>query len=170
MKRSKRLKELYDYQILDTPQEKELDDFAQLAALTCNTPFALISFIDKDRHWYKAKVGLAVREYHKRHPFTEFILKGNYTFIEVKNIDLDPRFEEELVVGEHSIKYYAGVTLKSLNGEVLGTLCVLHNKPYCLNDNQKNSLKIIASKVMKYLNDLKPYLNKKVRFLIMPPN
>lgn len=153
MRQSKRLKELYTYQILDTPQEKELDDFAELAALSCNTPFALISFIDRDRHWYKAKVGLEINQYKIRHPFVEHILKGNYDFIEVKSLTEDKHFNKPLALGKQNIEYYAGVTLKSPNGYVLGTLSVLHEHSYCLNKDQKKSLKIIGDKVMKFLND-----------------
>ena len=52
-----RLDALTEYRILDTPSEKVFDDIAQLAAITCEAPIALISFIDCHRQWFKSAHG-----------------------------------------------------------------------------------------------------------------
>ena len=57
-----RLSELYRYSILDTPPESAFDDLAKLAAFICSTPISLVSLVDTDRMWFKAKVGLSVDE------------------------------------------------------------------------------------------------------------
>lgn len=54
-----RLEALHEYEIIDTEPEQAFDDLASLAALLCNTPIALISLIDANRQWFKAKVGLS---------------------------------------------------------------------------------------------------------------
>ena len=57
-----RLAALYRYQILDTEPEIAFDDLIQLAAKICDTPIALLGFIDEHRQWFKSKVGLTVSE------------------------------------------------------------------------------------------------------------
>src|SRR2546427_1034397 len=46
---SGRLQALERLEILDTPPERDFDDLALLASQVCATPFALISFADRDR-------------------------------------------------------------------------------------------------------------------------
>src|SRR6202044_2087646 len=55
---SARLEALKRYAILDTFPEQEFDDLSRLAALICGTPMALVSLVDADRQWFKAKVGI----------------------------------------------------------------------------------------------------------------
>lgn len=50
-----RLNNLLSYEILDTPEEKDFNDLAELAVQISGCPYALISFTDKDRQWFKAK-------------------------------------------------------------------------------------------------------------------
>jgi hypothetical protein len=57
-----RLSEVYRYSILDTPSEAAFDDLGKLAAIICATPISLVSLVDTDRMWFKAKVGLSVDE------------------------------------------------------------------------------------------------------------
>jgi hypothetical protein len=57
-----RLAALKRYGILDTPCEPEFDDLVRLAAQVCEAPVAVISLVDDRRQWFKAEVGLDVRE------------------------------------------------------------------------------------------------------------
>jgi len=57
-----RLETLRQYQVLDTESEETFDDLARLAAYVCQTPTALISLVDANRQWFKARVGVQARE------------------------------------------------------------------------------------------------------------
>src|SRR5689334_10496737 len=57
-----RLKALHAYDILDTPPEQAFDDLARLASQICATPIAMVSLIDGNRQWFKARVGTEVTE------------------------------------------------------------------------------------------------------------
>jgi hypothetical protein len=50
------------YGILDTPREADFDEVVQVASAVCGTPISVINLIDQDRQWFKAEVGLGVRE------------------------------------------------------------------------------------------------------------
>ena len=49
IKEIKRLQTLLSYNILDTPYEEDFDELAQLIALICDVPIAVISMIDDKR-------------------------------------------------------------------------------------------------------------------------
>jgi len=55
---SKRLKVLWQYEVLDTVPEEVFDDLTELAARICEARIADISLVDVDRQWFKSKVGL----------------------------------------------------------------------------------------------------------------
>lgn len=57
-----RLQALQRYGILDTPMEPAYDELADIAGHVCETPVALISFVDRDRQWFKAALGLPLRQ------------------------------------------------------------------------------------------------------------
>jgi hypothetical protein len=65
-----RLKRVADLRILNTSPEPVFDDLARLAALICDTPIAVIDFVDDRRVWFKAKIGLDVDEIPREHSFS----------------------------------------------------------------------------------------------------
>src|SRR3546814_16511688 len=54
---SRRQSALDAYAILDTGTEQAFDDIVRLAAMICEVPAATISLIDRDRQWFKDRVG-----------------------------------------------------------------------------------------------------------------
>ncbi len=75
-----RLKELTDFQILDTLDESKFDDLTSLASAICQSPISLISLIDKDRQWFKSKVGLSANETPRDISFCGHAIMGNDIF------------------------------------------------------------------------------------------
>ncbi len=53
-----RLNVLRELSILDTPAEPAYDDIARLAAACCQSEIAAVNFVDGERHWTKAIVGV----------------------------------------------------------------------------------------------------------------
>jgi two-component sensor histidine kinase len=148
---SDRLGALRSYRVLDTPPEPVFDDLVQLAARACQTPVALISLIDERRQWFKAEVGLGVRETSlDRSICLSAMLLPGLTI--VPDLTEDPRFARNpLVTGEPHLRFYAGAVLRTGDGVPLGALCVLDHVPRDLTEEQVSTLTLLARQVMSHL-------------------
>lgn len=151
LRESRRLRALRDYGILDTPREAVFDDIVQLASLFCDTPIAVVNLIDAERQWFKAEVGLGVRET----PLDTSICAHailEHDLLVVPDTLGDARFNENpLVVGDPRLRFYAGALLKSPDGMPLGTVCVLDTRPRELRPEQVDGLRRLARQVMHQL-------------------
>jgi PAS domain S-box-containing protein len=142
-----RIAALYECSILDTESEQGFDDITRLAADICKTPIALVSLLDKDRQWFKSKVGLSETETSRRISFCAHAILQDGIFI-VHDTLADPRFATNpLTIEPPHIRFYAGVPIKTSEGYPLGTLCVIDYKPRDLNQEQINALKALARQV-----------------------
>ena len=146
-----RLAALKSYDILDSDPEQVYDDITSLASFICETPIALVSLIDKDRQWFKSRVGLDAKETPRGISFCQHAIMGDKVF-EVKDAKADALFENNpLVTGEPKISFYAGAPLKDPDGYNLGTLCVIDSNPKTLNAAQKKALESLARSVVSNL-------------------
>ncbi|WP_313025366.1 ATP-binding protein [Pseudomonas lopnurensis] len=144
-----RLAALLRYEILDTPEEADFDDFTELAARLCGTPIALISLVDERRQWFKSRVGLEVSETPREISFCTHTILGQEIF-EVADARQDPRFRQNpLVTGDPHIRFYAGTPLTSPDGHNLGTLCVIDRQPRQLTAEQRDTLERLARQVIR---------------------
>jgi signal transduction histidine kinase len=139
-----RLATLREYEIRDTPTESKFDGIAQLAAEICDTPIALISLIDADRQWFKARVGCELTETSLETAFCAWTLTAP-DLLEVSDTRSDPRFTTNaLVVGEPYARFYAGSALRVDGGYALGAICVIDRQPRTLTPAQRRALRALA--------------------------
>lgn len=146
-----RLDALASYRILDTPRERDFDEVAELAAQICGTPIAVVNLIAADRQFFKAEVGLGVRETPLETSFcAKAILEED--FLEIADATQDPRFEcNPLVTAEGGLRFYAGKLLKTAEGLAIGTLCVLDTQPKRLTPIQRRTLDVLGRQVMSQI-------------------
>ncbi len=124
-----RLTALRAYELLDTEPERDFDDLVALAAAIWRTPIALMTLLDEDRQWFKARVGLAIGETDRSAAFCGHAILGTDTMV-VPDALADVRFADNpLVVGAPGIRFYAGSPLITAGGHALGTLCVIDREP-----------------------------------------
>ncbi len=143
-----RLRELRAFDILDTPPEQVFDEFARLAASIIGTPIALVSFVDEQRQWFKARYGLAATETPREFAFCDYAIQGDKVFV-VPDATHDARFvDNPLVTGDPNIRFYAGAPLLTPSGEALGTLCVIDRVPREISAEQKDALQLLSSHVV----------------------
>lgn len=124
-----RLQALRELLILDTPPEERFDRVAAFAAAEFDVPICVISLVDENRQWFKARVGVDVCETPRDVSFCGHALQQSDVLL-IENALLDDRFHDNpLVTGDPFIRFYAGAPLMLPNGFVAGTLCVIDTKP-----------------------------------------
>jgi phosphoserine phosphatase RsbU/P len=134
---TQRLEALRGYDILDTPREAEFDDIVEVVSAICETPISVINLIDAGRQWFKAEVGLGVRETPIDTSLCAHAILQPDLFV-VPDTTKDARFcDNPLVTGEPRLRFYAGALLESPDGLPLGTICVLDYVPRDLNEKER---------------------------------
>jgi GAF domain-containing protein len=147
----RRLKVLWEYELLDTVPEEMFDDLTELAARICEAPIALISLVDEKRQWFKSKIGVTINETSRDVSFCAHAIRQPDLFI-VPDATLDPRFARNpLVTEDPKVRFYAGAPLITPDGYALGTLCVIDKVPRELRSEQKQALTILARHVVSQL-------------------
>lgn len=153
-----RLHDLLSYEVLDTPPENIYDDYVQVAAEVCQTPIALISLVDSERQWFKAKVGLEISETHRNVSMCAHAIMQPDLFL-VNHPEEDERFKDFPAVKD-GVRFYAGMPLVNSQGHALGTLCVVDMKPRELNPSQKRVLALLSNQVVTQLELRKALIEK----------
>jgi serine phosphatase RsbU (regulator of sigma subunit) len=144
-----RLEELYSLGILDTEAESDFDDLTKIASQILETPIALVSLIDKDRQWFKSKVGMDNSETPREIAFCSHAILGPEKIFSVPDASLDERFSNNpLVVDSPKIRFYLGAPLVTKNGYPIGTLCAIDRVPRVIDSGKEEALKILAKQTM----------------------
>jgi signal transduction histidine kinase/PAS domain-containing protein len=124
-----RLAALADSGMLDTPAEQAFDDIVLLAKSICNTPVALVSLVDRDRQWFKAKIGTDLDQTPLDTSVCALAIREEGLF-QVEDLSADPRTAAmSLVTCAPNIRFYAGIPLVTAAGIPLGSLCVIDVEP-----------------------------------------
>ncbi len=141
-----RLAALRELLILDTPPEERLDKIVHFASVEFNVPIALVSLVDSNRQWFKARVGLDACETSREISFCgHAILQSDILLI--PDALADPRFADNpLVTGGPLIRFYAGAPLVLPSGFAIGTLCLIDTKP--------RTLDLVEMTILSSLRDL----------------
>lgn len=152
-----RLQELQRLAILETEPEVIYDDLARLLAKGLGVPITMVNFLDRNRDWFKACVGLPLRESPADTSFCAvFLERPELDTIVVEDTTLDPHFSTHpLVVGAPFIRFYAAARIVS-HGQTVGTLCAYDTRPRTLDAKQLAQLQTLASAAIEMLARRRP--------------
>jgi GAF domain-containing protein len=140
---TRRLAALGRYRILDTEPERSFDDLTLLASHICGTPIALITLIDKDRQWFKSRVGVDLTETSRSVAICAHAIQQHDIFIVPDTLESEAFKNNPYVAGEPHIRFYAGAPLITPDGHALGTLCVMDRVPRTLTADQVDALEAL---------------------------
>ncbi len=146
-----RLASLYSFAVLDTPMEEAFDDLAQIAAHIFQAPIALISLVDVDRQWFKARVGIEMSELPRSVSFCDHAMRDDQALV-IPDALADSRFADDpLVIGEPGVRFYAGTPLRTPEGFSIGTLCAIDVVPRNATPGQLDALERLGKQVVYLL-------------------
>lgn len=128
-----RLKALYATNLLDSLPEKPFDRFTELVRRLLHTPVALVSFVDKDRQFFKSHPGLAEpwasrKETPLTHSFCKFVVARNSPFL-VTDAIKHPLVNDNPAINELNVRSYLGVPIRTPEGFPIGSLCAIDGSP-----------------------------------------
>eukprot|EP00741_Cyanophora_paradoxa_P005115 tig00000857_g4957.t1 len=152
----RRLHKLRQYDILDTTDEESsapFDRIVQFCAALFELPICLVSLVENERQWFKARCGLEATETGRDVSFCSHVVnrKGVEPLV-VEDALADWRFAENpLVVGPPHIRFYAGAPLVTSEGLKLGTLCCIDKVARDFGEASRQRLCDLADMVMREL-------------------
>jgi GAF domain-containing protein len=141
--------------LFDTPPEQAFDEIVEQVKTLCDTPIALITLVDTDRQWFKAKVGIDACETPLETSICAIAMRQGYLF-QIEDLSEDPRTARmSLVTGEPFIRFYAGYPLVTSAGIPVGSLCAIDTKarPGGLNADQREQLLLLVDRVVALIEE-----------------
>jgi len=142
-----RLRALRDLKIVGTSLSAEFDALVQLACTIFRCPIALVSFLEADHQWFKARCGITEVSTPRKFAFCNHTIMSNDVFV-VENAAKDRRFKNNpLVKGSPEVRFYAGCPISIDGKNNIGTLCIIDRKPRRLGKRQRQQLAQLARAV-----------------------
>ena len=152
-----RLQALRQMLILDTPPEERFDRVVRFAAEEFEMPIVLVSLVDEKRQWFKARVGIDACQTDRESSFCGHAITQPQIMV-VPDAHQDERFHDNpLVVGPPHVRFYAGATLQLPGGQIVGTLCLIDQKPRTLDEFDLAILGSLRELVVSELIEQSPH-------------
>jgi GAF domain-containing protein len=139
--------------LLDTDPDERFDGLARVAAKALHAPIALVTLVDEDRQFFKSCIGLtkepwaSQRETPLSHSFCQHAVAARRPLI-VDDAREHPTLRDNLAIRDLDVIAYAGIPLIGADGEALGTLCVIDDKPRHWRGEETALLQEIANAVV----------------------
>ena len=128
-----RLSALRRLNLLDSPAETGFDRLTKLAAQVLGVPVCLVSLVDDKRQFFKSAVGLSgpvgeARQTPLTHSFCQHVVTSGAPLV-VDDAPAHPQVCDNLAIRDLGVMAYLGAPIRSPDGFVLGSFCVIETKP-----------------------------------------
>ena len=134
--------------IVGSLPEPAYDDIVKVAAAVCGTPMALVTLIDRDRQWFKARTGLDGIQTERNVAVCDHAIRQPTQLMEVGDLSQDARFSDNPVLKDIGARFYAGMPLVTESGAAVGSVCVVDLNPRELSTTQREALQALARLTM----------------------
>lgn len=146
-----RLQNMRRYSVLDHTAELALDELARLAALVCGMPIGLVSLLGEKEQVFAGRFGVELRGTPRSDAICDYAIRSDQ-LLEIPDTLADQRTcVNPLVCCDAGLRFYAGMPLRSREGFLIGTICVLDRVPRRLEPEQRLGLELLAKQAMAQL-------------------
>jgi diguanylate cyclase (GGDEF)-like protein len=121
---TERLLALDRLDVLDTSREEAFDRIARLIRLSLGVETGIVSLMDGHRQWYKAVEGSPNLEVPLNETFCKTMLVTDEPLL-VPDASQDGRFQANPHVTDGGVRFYAGVPLRTRDGQIVGSVCAI---------------------------------------------
>jgi PAS domain S-box-containing protein len=147
-----RLAALRSTALLDSLPEPSFDRLTHLAARVLSTPAAIVTLIDEDRQFFKSSLGLpepwsSRRQTPLTHSFCKTVVATGHPLV-VEDARRHPLVCDNLAIADLGVVAYLGTPLTLPDGEVLGSFCVIDNRPRAWTEEDLETLRDLAASVL----------------------
>ncbi len=146
-----RLAALRESGLLDSPAEEALDKYTKLASTILGVPVSLISLVDIDRQFFKSQLGLPTPWAEKRqtplsHSFCQYVVATGKPLV-IEDARTSALVKDNLAIPDLNVIAYAGVPIRTGDGQALGSFCAIHGQVHEWSDEEFEILKALAEAV-----------------------
>lgn len=132
--------------LVDSAPEDAFDRLTELAALVTRTRRACITIVDGERYRYKSTIGVpegADQPGPVEESFCRYVVGSGQPFY-VDDAAVDPRTFDHPAIEALGIAAWAGYPIEDEDGWVLGTFCLIDDKPRDWTDEDLHVLATLA--------------------------
>jgi len=144
-----RLDALHELRLLDTPPSESFDRITRMASQIFSLPIAAVSLTDRDRQWFKSRVGVTHSSIDREKAPCALVAETG-TNVVVNDLLADPRYSSSRLAND-GVRFYAGAALVTREGYGLGALCVLGTEPRTATVAEMEALNDLAAMVMSQI-------------------
>lgn len=138
-------------ELLDKPEDPSFLGIVELTTKLLDLPMAVVSLLDESRQWFLARQGIPAREIPREMAFCTIAQSTSGLTVIPDTLEDDRFSQHPLVKGPPHIRFYAGHSLYSSHGVLLGSLCVTDQQPRVLGSSERSMLTALAGLVEEEL-------------------
>ena len=133
--------------ILDSGADARFDRLADHARVLLGASGAAVTFIDHERRYVKAAVGLPTEDISRLLAFCDSTIRAGAGFVVEDTMEASEFAGHPWVVGTEQVRSYAGYALRSPGGEAVGAVCVVDTVPRRFSELDLSLLRHLAKQL-----------------------